>query len=136
MLALLSIVACGAILRPNAIFDIADMHHLFPAARCVSLSTDVQYVGTVMPVPKMPSKVLVTAGKTGTHLMPLHRNEITCVYWSCFNGPPTLYDEKVSVLRNTRQWYRRITSYDAELQANFADAEDYIAWMSTIESVP
>lgn len=136
MLALLG-VASGATLRPNAIFDIADVHHLFPAARCVSLSTDVQYVGAVVPVPKMPKKVLVTAGKTGTHLMPLHGNEITCIYWSCFNGPPTWYDEKVSVLRNTRQWYRRVTPYDdGELHANFANAEDYIAWMSTIESVP
>lgn len=122
------VVVLASTLRSNALFNIADLGHLFPRPRFVKLPDDCEYVGRVVPVPKMPSKVIVTTGKTGMHLMPLHETDriITCIYWSS----DTCFDEKVEVLKNVREWFQRNSPKHEVLNADLRDEGDYIAWMT------
>lgn len=129
-----TIVLLGTTTRLNALFDVADVRHLFPPARHTVFTGNSECVGKVVPVPKSPTKVIIATGKTGMHLMPMHKNELTCILWSRCDGTVTNYDEKVKVLQSTQSWFNRVTpSGDGVLRAVLADAEDFMAW-SSIES--
>ena len=128
MLAAVGIVLATT-LRTNAMFNIADVKHLFPPPRFAALSDDTSvYTGKVVPLSALPNKVIVATGKNGMHLMPLHEKDrrITHVYWSS----NTCFDEKVKVMKTARDWYARIAANDAALTAELRDSEDYIAWMT------